>query len=138
MNCCLRSLLVACVGVFLLAADAAATTKWICSVVEGIECSDGVGCGPPDFGPLEAPTFLHVDTQKRIITLLAPASRRGETTQIGQAVETSEGWILAGVEDKRAWSMMLTNEGYMTVTVTMDGTAWTAFGRCIPEGSTAP
>lgn len=117
---------------------ALAETQFICSLTESVECSEGVGCGPPDFGGVTPPTFLHVDVKKKVVTLLAPAERRGEETVIDVARETAGGWILSGVESERAWNIYLGDTGNMTVSVTMDGTTWTVYGRCMPASHARP
>ena len=131
---------VVCTGMLLLpwAAETLAETHFICSVIESLECSEGEECGLPDFSGVTPPTFLHLDIEKKVITLLAPAERRGEQTVIDVAEEVTGGWILAGVESERAWNIYLTDEGNMTVSVTMDGTTWTAFGRCMPAADARP
>lgn len=48
------------------------------------------------------PTFLNVDLDKRVVTLLGPAERRGETSQI-RAIEREASYIvLTGIEAGRA------------------------------------
>jgi len=129
------------VGVSLLAFAAgaqAAETKWICSIVEGTEVSEGFESYEPDFGGVEPPSFFHVDIDRKLITLLAPASRRGETNKIELVRETDEGWMLAGMNGERAWSMYLTTDGYMTLSLAMNGTTWSAFGRCMPADHAKP
>lgn len=123
--------------VLLFCGSAVAEPVWIVSITDGIECSDGGGCGPPDFGGVEPATFLHVDIDKKVITLLEPPSRRGETTPIGQSHRTSDGWLLSGLQEDRSWSMVI-SRAYMTLSLTMDGTTWTAFGRVMPVEHAKP
>lgn len=118
--------------------SASAESKWICSITEMMESSDGIPSYELDFEGITPPTFFYVDTEKKLITLLAPDSRRGETTVIDAARETTGGWFLSGVESERAWTMVLTNDGYMTVSITMDGTIRSAFGRCMPASHAKP
>jgi len=124
-------------SVLLLCGNAAAEPEWIVSITESIECSDGFGCGPPDFGDVAPATFLHVDIDKKVITILEPASRRGETTPIGQSRQTPGGWLLAGLQENRSWSMFISGTD-MTLAMAMDGTAWTAFGRVMPVDHAKP
>ena len=128
------AMLLMCAG----AGGALAETQFLCSITESVECSDGVGCGPPEFGGVVPPSFIHVDVERKIITLLAPAERRGEENSIDVVRETADGWILAGMESKRAWTLYLTGDGNLTLAVTMDGTTWTAFGRCMPAAHAKP
>ncbi len=115
-----------------------AETQFICSITESLECSAGVDCGPPEFDGVTPPTFFHLDIGKKVITLLAPDERRGEETPIDMIRETADGWILAGLESERAWTLYLTNTGHMTFSVTMDGTTWTAFGSSMLAKNAKP
>jgi len=126
-------------SVLALAAGAAAAEKqWICSITDAVECAEGMECVAPDLGGVEPPSFLHVDIDRKLVTLLAPASRRGETNQIDLVEETTGGWILAGIDGARAWSIYLTTDGTMTLTIAMDGTTWSAFGRSMPAADARP
>ena len=117
----------------LLAGEARAGESWICSINSAVECVDGGGCGPPDLGGLDRPTFLRVDAGKKKITLLAPESRKGEVTEIGTVKEIDDLWVFTGVERGRAWSMVISKDGFMTLSVTYDGITWAAFGNSMPE-----
>jgi hypothetical protein len=133
-----------CLTLFLMAAAAlapgaaAAEQQWICTLTDAVECSEGMECGAPYFAGVEPPSFLHVDVEKKVVTLLAPESRRGETNEIGMVQAKDDGWILAGIDGQRAWSLYLTASGYLTLTVTMDGTTWSGFGRCMPASHATP
>jgi hypothetical protein len=45
---------------------------------------------------------------------------------------------VAGLENGRAWNVYVTHDGHMTLTVTMDGTTWVAFGNAMPAAHAAP
>ena len=122
----------------LLGAGARADTQVLCAITESVECSANVPCGPPEFDGVVPPTFLHVDLARKVVTLLAPEVRRGEVTPIDAVRETDDGWVASGLENERAWSLYLTRDGHMTLTVTMDGTTWTAFGHCMPAAHASP
>ena len=117
---------------------AMAETQFICSITESLECSAGVDCGPPEFDGVTPPTFFHLDIGKKVITLLAPAERRGEKSDIDAVLEQDDGWVVAGLENGRAWNVYVTHDGHMTLTVTMDGTTWIAFGNAMPAAHAAP
>ena len=123
--------------VLLSCGSAAADNTWIVSITDAVECSDGEDCGPPDFAGVTPATFFHVDIEKKVITLLEPASRRGETTPIERSLQTPDGWLLCGLQENRGWSMFITRE-HMTLSLTMDGTTWTAFGRVMPVEHAKP
>ena len=117
----------------LFSGEARADKSWICSINSAMECVDGGECGAPDLGGLDKPTFLRVDAGKKKITLLAPESRKGEVTEISTVKEIDDLWVLTGVERGRAWSMVISKEGYMTLSVTYDGVTWAAFGNSMTE-----
>jgi hypothetical protein len=113
--------------------SANAGSSWLCSINRAVECTEDGECGPPDFGDLPPPIFLRVDVERKEVTLLAPEERRGEVTVIDTALEERGMWVLTGVEEGRAWSMVISSEGYMTLSVTYDGVTWSAFGHSMPE-----
>ena len=113
----------------LLAADA-----WICSVSAAVAVDEDGTVGPPEFGERERPTFLRVDPTKKELTLLAPASRRGEVTKLDAVHEADGTWILSGVEHGRSVNMVITTEGRMTLSVVADGVVWSVFGHALREG----
>ena len=123
--------------------DAAAAGKeqqkpLVCSIARGVECGGDLDCRPPT-ERTNAPTFIHVDLAKNLVTLLAPASRRGETTRI-QAMERSGGHItLSGVEAGRGWSMVVAeSSGNMTLTVADPDAGFVVFGRCLCTDQVTP
>jgi hypothetical protein len=123
------------IGMFLVVAlcgSASAEPVWICSITEGVETWDDGTCHPPNFGGLAMPTFLKVDLNRKQITLMAPESRRGEITEIGVFQKGDGKWVIAGIEEGRAWSMVISDAGHMTLSVSGDGTTWSAFGHTMP------
>jgi hypothetical protein len=122
---------------FLIAACLPATglagPTWLCSLTESLAVYEDGSSGPVDLGDVEAPTFLRVNTETMEVTLLAPDSRKGEVTVIGEAKRGDQKWVLTGVENGRAWSMVISDEGYMTLSVTGDGTTWSVFGNALKE-----
>ncbi len=117
----------------LLAGAAHAGPVWLCSITRATECLEDGTVGEPDLGGLEAPTFLRVDTNKKQITLLAPESRRGEVTAIDKVMEKEDIWVLTGIEEGRAWSMIISEYGYMTLSISYDGVTWSVFGNSMVE-----
>ncbi|UCH85140.1 MAG: hypothetical protein JSW50_05475 [Candidatus Latescibacterota bacterium] len=115
------------------AGGAQAGPVWICSITNAVECLDDGTVGEPDFGGLEPATFFRVDPDKKKITLLAPESRSGEITVIDKVVEKDDMWVLTGIEAGRAWSMVISGEGYVTLSIAYDGVTWSAFGHSMLE-----
>jgi hypothetical protein len=120
------------------ATNSAHADQWVCSIQNAIECANDGNCGPPDFRGVDPATFFHVDTDRKLITLLAPESRRGETTPIQSQAKTAESWIFAGVEGERSWSLVISNSGDVAVSITMEAATWSAFGKCMPAAHVTP
>ena len=108
---------------------------WLCSIVEGVSVEADGTAGPIELGDLERPTFLRVDSDGKEVTLLAPESRRGEVTAIGTVHRGDGCWIMTGLEKDRAWSLIISDEGQMTLSVTDDGATWAIFGNALREDS---
>ncbi len=120
-------------GVSVTAGGVRADEAWICSVSAAVAVDEDGTVGPPEFGDRERPTFLRVDPVKKELTLLAPATRRGEVTKIDTVHEVDGAWILSGVEHGRNVSMVITAEGRMTLSVVADGVVWSVFGHALRE-----
>ena len=116
-----------------LCGSAMAGPTWICAIVDAVSVDEDGTVGPPDLDGLERPTFLHVDADKMTVTLLAPESRRGEVTKIKAVYKGKCLWIFSGEEERRAWSMVLSEKGHMTLSVTSDGGTWSIFGHTIQD-----
>ncbi len=85
------------------------------------------------------PTFIHVDVEGGVITLLAPESRRGEQTSIAATARQEGQTILSGAEAGRGWSMVISDDDFdMSLTMTEDRTGFVVFGECIPEDQVTP
>jgi hypothetical protein len=121
-------------AVQVMAGSVLAAEAWICSVAAAVSVDEDGTVGPPELGERERPTFLRVDPVKKELTLLAPASRRGEVTKLDSVHEVDGAWILSGVEHGRSVSMVITGEGRMTLSVVADGVVWSVFGHALREG----
>ena len=117
----------------LAVASASAGPVWICSNTRAVECGDDGTVDEPDLGGLKPVTFMRVDSTKMEITLLAPPERAGEVTVIDNALKEEGIWVFTGIENGRAWSMVISDEGYMTLSVTYDGVTWSVFGHSVVE-----
>ena len=105
--------------------------KYVCTPGKAVECDSDLNCGPPA-PQLPFPTFFQVDLDDRVITLLGPAERRGETTPIRHMERDTDRVIAGGVQAGRAWSMILSeSSGRMTLTVNLGDAGWVVFGQCI-------
>jgi hypothetical protein len=107
--------------------------NWLCSINESLAVYEDGSSGEIDTGDVEPPTFLRVNAETKEITLLAPESRKGEVTVISTAERGDAIWIMTGIEDGRVWSMVISDEGHMTLSVTGDGATWSVFGNALLE-----
>ncbi len=111
---------------------------YVCSLTKGVEC-DSELCGPPAPSESPFPTFVRVDLDNNQITLLAPAERRGETTQIGATERSGDHVIMTGIDAGRSWSMTLSEgDGSAVITINLGDAAWVAFGQCIAGDLLSP
>jgi len=116
-----------------LSSSAGAEPRWICSISDAVSCDEDGTIGPPDLGGLARPTFLRVDTARKQVVILAPDERRGEITRIDAMHHGAGVWVFSGVEAGRAWSMVISEGGHMTMSVTGDGASWSVFGHAMLE-----
>jgi len=135
----IQAVAVLCLAPLLVSANAAQIdSPMVCSVARGVECADDLSCGDP-VPQMVPPTFLHIDLDKRVVTLLGPAERRGETTQIRAVAREAGHVVLTGIEAGRAWGVVIAEaDGSMSLTVTMERSAFVVFGNCIAQKGTSP
>ena len=111
----------------------------VCSIVRGVECDDGLNCGPMTSTRGAVPTFLDVDLDAGRITILAPDERRGEITEIRAIERTEDRVIMTGIEASRGWSMLIFEaDGSMVLTMTAEGSGFVVFGQCIAREMASP
>ena len=116
----------------------AAADQYVCVPAKLIECDPEFDCGPP-LPELPPPTFLHVDLDERVITVLGPAERRGETTEILFLERDGDRAIMGGLQGDRPWSIIFPEGGgEMTLTANLGDAGWVGFGRCMAADHLAP
>ncbi len=119
-----------------LCGNAWAEQTWLCSIGSAVAVDEDGTVGPPDLGEKDRPTFFRVDAAKKELTLLAPASRRGEVTKIEMVHESQGQRIFSGVENGRSLNLIIADDGRMSLSVLGDGVVWSVFGNALPEGET--
>ena len=119
-----------------LCGGASAEQAWLCSIGSAVAVDEDGTVGPPDLGDKDRPTFFRVDAVKKELTLLAPASRRGEVTKIDMVHESQGQRIFSGVENGRSLNLIIADDGRMSLSVLGDGVVWSVFGNALPEGET--
>jgi hypothetical protein len=117
-----------------LCGGAWAEQAWLCSIGSAVAVDEDGTVGPPDLGDKDRPTFFRVDAAKKELTLLAPASRRGEVTKIDMVHESQGQRIFSGVENGRSLNLIIADDGRMSLSVLGDGVVWSVFGNALPEG----
>jgi hypothetical protein len=112
--------------------------SYVCSLQRGVECDSDLNCGPP--APLlPPPTFLHVDREDSLITLLDPPERRGETTRIRVVEDEGDRVIMNGIEAGRSWSMILSRADHSAaISINLGDAVLVVFGKCIAEDQVEP
>jgi len=134
MNQAIRIVLVALVATLVMSGVARAEQTWLCAVSSAVAVDEDGTVGPPDMGDRERPTFFRVDSAKQELTLLAPASRRGEVTKIDLVHEADGHRVFSGIEHGRSLNLIINAEGRMSLSVLGDGVVWSVFGHVLPEG----
>lgn len=129
-------ILLALVAQLALCGGAWAEQTWLCSIGSAVAVDEDGTVGPPDLGEKDRPTFFRVDAAKKELTLLAPASRRGEVTKIEMVHESQGQRIFSGVENGRSLNLIIADDGRMSLSVLGDGVVWSVFGNALPEGET--
>ncbi len=109
----------------------------VCSFARAIECASDLSCGAPEF--LRTPaSFMYVDLDAMAVTLLAPEERRGEVTRITGIEQREDRVLLTGIQGDRSWSVMILDDGAMSLTVAAEASGFVVFGRCLPADETRP
>lgn len=134
MNQSIKAIVVALVANLSWCGGAWAEQAWLCSVTSAVAVDEDGTVGPPDVGDRERPTFFRVDAVKKELTLLAPASRRGEVTKFDAVRETDGAYLFSGVEHGRGLNLIINPEGRMSLSVVGDGVVWSVFGHALREG----
>ena len=111
----------------------AADPVWICSITQAVAVEEDGNVHPPKLEGKETPTFLHVDLEEMEVTILGPASRRGEKSEIKSVEKKSGNYLISGIEQERAWNMLISKDGYMSLSVVGDGAVWAVFGHALKE-----
>jgi hypothetical protein len=122
----------------MLCPTARADQTWLCAIASAVAVDEDGTIGPPDLGERERPTFFRVDAAKHELTLLAPASRRGEVTKIEMVHEGEGVRLFSGVEHGRGLNLIITDAGHMTLSIVSDGAVWSVFGHALPGDGSEP
>jgi hypothetical protein len=121
-----------CLGAPALADDVTGVNQILCAVVEVNFCSPDVMCEQGSPWLWNVPDFIEVDlTAKELRT--TQASTRFRKTPIVHMVKQEGQVVLAGLENGRAFTFMITEKtGEATISVAAYGEGGIAFGSCTP------
>ena len=114
----------------LAASDTEGSEGLLCSVCEIRECSppgEG-GCVEVSRKDANFPPFLRVDQEKKTVSFAGEEGQQ-QTSAASNVVQSGGNLILQGVE-KRAWSLVVSEEGSMVITASGADHAFVIFGNC--------
>lgn len=114
----------------ILAGDFDGSKPLICAVIETFECAPGDECQRGGNEYTGIPRFLRIDfKEKKIRRNMEDGKVR--TTQIERMTRVGGKLILQGIEEGKAWSMMITEDkGKMTVVASDGQIGFIIFGAC--------
>ena len=105
----------------------------LCAVIDTFECGPGGECEWGNAESINMPQFLKINFKKKTIS---GTRESGEvrTTEIENMERVDGKLILQGVQNGRAWSMVITEAtGKMAVTASDDQVGFVVFGACTPH-----
>jgi hypothetical protein len=100
------------------------------AIIEVVECTEGGECERRTVQDIDIPRFFRIDFKGKTIT---GKRLNGDlrTTKIEKMQNTDGKLILQGVQNDKAWSVVITKgTGNMTLTVSDDQTGFIIFGAC--------
>jgi len=117
-----------------VAGDFDGSKQLLCAFIEGFECSLDEGeCLELEAEDMNVPEFIKINFKEKKITGTRE-NKELATTKIEKMVRMGGNLILQGVENGRAWSMVITGAtGKMALTISGDQVGFVIFGACIPQ-----
>jgi hypothetical protein len=111
-----------------LAEDAAKTpTKMLCTLAQVQICSAEQGCKTKTADEVGAPRFIAVDPVAKEFVAIEENRR----SAIGRVEVFESSTFLQGIENRRAWSAVIADDGFLTLAAADDGVAFVVFGSCV-------
>jgi hypothetical protein len=104
----------------------------ICALIEVMDCAPGADCqcGVPE--SVNLPQFVKLNFAEKTLSTMEDA-RRNKVTPIKNLEQLDSNLVLQGVENGRAWSMIIAKEtGKMSGAVSDDQVGFAIFGACTP------
>jgi hypothetical protein len=112
------------------ALDGSAPT--LCALIRTFDCEPGADCQQGAAESVNLPDFIKIDFRGKTISTTGDGDQPKVTT-IRHLEQGDDGIILQGLEETRAWSMVIAKKtGRMTATVSGHQVAFAVFGACTP------
>jgi hypothetical protein len=127
MKHALVALLLVAAGLTAGAQEAAAGEPLLCTLSQIRICTETGDCKVRTADELGVPRFIVVDTKAKKFRAVVE-NRESKIL----SVTSEEGLLfLQGMENKRAWSAVISDSENLTLVATSDGTAFAVFGSCV-------
>jgi hypothetical protein len=101
----------------------------ICSLSSIRSCDELTGCEPVLHEEYNIPRFWKVDLEQRTITATRPDGSEA-TTKIQSLTGRLTRASIQGVENGRAWSATIGDDGSLSLVVSGEGFGFVGFGAC--------
>jgi hypothetical protein len=101
----------------------------LCAAMEANQCAPAGGCASGSAEAINFPEFFRVDFDAKAITSTRSEGTK-RTTPIEAMSRSGAGTLLHGAQAEFAWSMVISAEGKMTLTVSGDRQGFIVFGAC--------
>lgn len=101
----------------------------LCAAMEAIQCLAGGDCATGSAEAINFPEFFRVDFGKKVVTSTR-SDGTSRTTPIEAISRSDTGTLMRGAQAEFGWSMVISKEGKMTLTVSGDRQGFIVFGAC--------
>ena len=133
MRTLLTSLVLAAVFVFpctVPAGDIDGSAPLVCALLKVLECPEGEDCFERSTSDPSIPRIVTIDFAAKEIRS-APVGGPLRTTSFEEVQRAGESIILQGVQNNRAWSLLLdTTSGRMNISASDHQVVFVVFGTC--------
>jgi hypothetical protein len=97
--------------------------------MEAVQCAAGGDCTAGSAEAINFPEFFNVDFAAKAITSTRSDGTK-RTTPIGETSRSDASIRMHGAEAQFGWSMVISDQGKMTLTVSGDREGFLVFGAC--------
>jgi len=102
----------------------------LCAIIEEFDCTPGDECLSGTAESINIPQFLKIDFKEKVISGKREDGKVRSTT-VRKTERVDGKMILQGIQNGKAWSMVLTEAtGKMTITAADDQVGFVVFGAC--------